>query len=120
MSTWPWRAAFRWLRVRLVQRRRRQLDHRSLSLHCLGSRASRCAMPTELLAAQFARDAARSEMIDLTRWHRRPGLGSDAGGNRLTPAPMAVTLGTVRVFWGNRLLPRDSGNHQVVATCGSW
>ena len=49
------------------------LDYRSLNLNYEINLVSRCEALTELLAAQFERDAARSEQIDLTEWHRRPG-----------------------------------------------
>ena len=49
------------------------LDYRSLNLNYEINLVSRCEVLTELLAAQFERDAARSEVIEITQWHRRPG-----------------------------------------------
>lgn len=49
------------------------LDYRSLNLNYEVTLVSRCTELAALFAAQFRRDASRSEQIDLTRWQRRPG-----------------------------------------------
>ena len=49
------------------------LDYRSLNLNYEINLVSRCGALTELLAAQFEFDATRSELIDPTQWHLRPG-----------------------------------------------
>lgn len=49
------------------------LDYRSFNLNLEINLVSRCVALTELLAAQFEFDMTRSELIDPTQWHRRPG-----------------------------------------------
>jgi cardiolipin synthase len=49
------------------------LDYRSLNLNYEITLVSRCTDLTALFAAQFQRDASRSEQIDLPHWQHRPG-----------------------------------------------